>query len=43
MLKILFYDTKSYDQDSFERKNKAYPKIQIDYMKSEHCKACKRV
>ena len=35
MLKILFYDTKSYDQDSFERKNKAYPKIQIDYMKSE--------
>lgn len=35
MLKILFYDTKSYDRDSFEKRNVAYPKVQIDYLKSE--------
>lgn len=35
MLKILFYDTKSYDRDSFEEKRKLYPEIQIEYLKSE--------
>lgn len=34
-MKILFYDTKSYDQESFERKKEEYPDIQIDYLKSE--------
>lgn len=33
MLKILFYDTKSYDEESFEKKRKEYPDIQIDYLK----------
>lgn len=33
MLKILFYDTKSYDEESFEEKRKAYPQVQIDYLK----------
>lgn len=35
MLKILFYDTKSYDKDSFEEKRLQYPKLEIDYLKSE--------
>lgn len=35
MLKILFYDTKSYDQDSFEAKRTEYPEIEIEYLKSE--------
>lgn len=35
MLKILFYDTKSYDRESFERKRKEFPEIKIDYLKSE--------
>lgn len=35
MLKILFYDTKSYDRDSFEEKKEQYPDIQIEYLKSE--------
>ncbi len=34
MLKILFYDTKSYDEESFERRRKEYPGIHIDYLKS---------
>lgn len=34
-MKILFYDTKSYDKDSFEQKRKGYPEVQIDYLKSE--------
>lgn len=34
-MKILFYDTKSYDQESFESKKEEYPDIQIDYLKSE--------
>ena len=28
-VKILFYDTKSYDKESFEAKAKDYPDIQI--------------
>lgn len=35
MMRILFYDTKSYDKDSFEEKREKYPEIQIDYLKSE--------
>lgn len=35
MLRILFYDTKSYDRDSFEEKKEQYPDIQIEYLKSE--------
>lgn len=34
-MKILFYDTKSYDSDSFDAKKTDYPEIQIDYLKSE--------
>lgn len=34
-MKILFYDTKNYDRESFERKCEEYPEIQIDYLKSE--------
>lgn len=34
-MKILFYDTKSYDKESFEKKVGEYPDIQIDYLKSE--------
>lgn len=34
-MRILFYDTKSYDKESFENKRKEYPDIQIDYLKSE--------
>ena len=34
-MKILFYDTKSYDKESFEKKNQEYPELQIDYLKSE--------
>ena len=34
-MKILFYDTKSYDKDSFEQKKSGYPEIQIEYLKSE--------
>ena len=34
-MKILFYDTKSYDKESFEAKAKDYPDIQIEYLKSE--------
>lgn len=34
-MRILFYDTKGYDKESFENKRKEYPDIQIDYLKSE--------
>lgn len=34
-MKILFYDTKSYDKDSFEAAKTAFPDIEIDYTKSE--------
>ena len=43
MLKILFYDTKSYDKDSFEEKRLQYPKLKIDYMKSELTPATARL
>lgn len=35
MFRILFYDTKKYDKDSFEKRNEAYPEIKIEYVKSE--------
>lgn len=34
-MKILFYDTKSYDKDSFEQQRKDFPDIQIDYLKAD--------
>ena len=34
-MKILFYDTKSYDKESFERTRENYPEIEIKYLKSE--------
>lgn len=34
-MKILFFDTKKYDRDSFERARKDYPEIEIDYLKAE--------
>ncbi|MCI9440832.1 MAG: 2-hydroxyacid dehydrogenase [Ruminococcus sp.] len=42
-MKILFYDTKSYDKDSFEEKRLQYPKLKIDYMKSELTPATARL
>lgn len=32
-MKLLFYDTKSYDQESFEETKKHYPQLSIDYLK----------
>ena len=32
-MKILFYDTKSYDKESFEATLKKFPGIQIDYIR----------
>ena len=47
MLKILFYDTKSYDRESFEKKKGEYPQIRIDYLKAEagpeHSQASERL
>lgn len=43
MLKILFYDTKSYDKDSFEEKRLQYPELEIDYLKSELTPATARL
>lgn len=34
-MRILFYDTKSYDRESFDRQLKNYPDIQIDYLKGD--------
>ena len=34
-MKILFYDTKSYDKESFKATLKKYPGIQIDYIRSD--------
>lgn len=35
MMKILFYDTKDYDRESFEKTRGRYPDIHIDYFKLE--------
>ena len=42
-MKILFYDTKSYDKDSFEEKRRLCPDIEIDYLKSELTPATARL
>ena len=34
-MKILFFDTKSYDRESFEKRIVDYPELEIDYLKSE--------
>lgn len=34
-MKILFYDTKSYDRESFDRQLERFPGIQIDYLKGD--------
>lgn len=34
-MKILFYDTKSYDRESFEHQRISYPEIEIDYLKGD--------
>lgn len=34
-MKILFYDTKSYDKESFEETRKNFPEIAIEYTKSD--------
>lgn len=34
-MKILFYDTKSYDKESFEETRKNFPDIEIEYTKSD--------
>lgn len=35
MMKILFFDTKNYDKESFEKQVKNYPGIEIDYLKTD--------
>ena len=34
-MKILFYDTKSYDQQFFEIAGEKYPEIEIEYLKTD--------
>lgn len=34
-MKILFYDTKSYDKNSFEKELQNFPGIEIDYLKTD--------
>jgi D-lactate dehydrogenase len=34
-MKILFYDTKPYDRESFGRQLESYPEIEIDYLKGD--------
>ena len=34
-MKILFFDTKSYDKESFQKQEKNYPGIEIDYLKTD--------
>jgi D-lactate dehydrogenase len=34
-LKILFYDTKSYDKHSFEASRRDYPQVEIEYLESD--------
>ena len=35
-MKILFYDTKSYDKESFDAALSRFPEIEIEYIKSIH-------
>lgn len=34
-MKILFYDAKQYDMDSFEKEKKNYPKVEIEYLDTD--------
>ena len=34
-MKILFFDTKNYDKDSFEKQIENYPEIEMDYLKTD--------
>ena len=34
-MKILFYDTKNYDKESFDKQLKNYPGIEMDYLKTD--------
>ena len=34
-MKILFYDTKNYDQESFDSTLSSFPSIEIEYTKSD--------
>lgn len=34
-MKVLFYDTKSYDRESFEQQRQDFPDVQIDYLKAD--------
>ena len=34
-MKILFYDTKNYDKESFDKQLKNYPVIEMDYLKTD--------
>ena len=34
-MKILFYDTKPYDREAFEKLAGKYPDIEIDYLKTD--------
>lgn len=41
-MKILFYDTKKYDRDSFEKIIEKYPEIEIDYIEPDLSEATAR-
>ena len=36
-MKLLFYDTKSYDKESFEAALQKYPDIQMEYIRPDWC------
>ena len=44
-MKIIFYDAKQYDIDSFEKQRKNYPDIESVYLEADltgrHSKACR--
>lgn len=46
-MKILFYDAKKYDKESFDKVAVEYKNIEIEYTDSDisggNCKICKRV
>ena len=33
-MKILFYDTQSYDRESFDRTKEQFPEIEVEYLKT---------
>ena len=34
-MKILFYDTKIYDKESFEAARERYPQVELEYLKAD--------